>query len=318
MAARDVIEPGFARFSPGLVAAKVDAPAAHRHAGADVGGPRLKRAGMEDEAVDAVEPGVVAAGFEGGGGFGPGAVFGGASEGLGFNDVVAGAVGAAESVEGCVVGGVEGARLVGGEPEFGHEAIDGGRDFGRVEGACVGFVREGEAFGAAAGGHTFEEDVAIEVAEGAVEVSGEVCAFGGGVEVCVAAEDGQEIEAVIAAAVFKFGTEVRRPGRGASFVAVEENVVETRGGEVLAEVLVEFVEEVVEVEVDGFGIHLIAFETKVGPVGRLDESAHRDVTNGDAADGGDGLVARATGFTGGEFEGFVVFVVDGEDGVRRR
>ena len=36
----------------------------------------------------------------------------------------------------------------------------------------------------------FEEDVAIEVAEGAVEVGGEACTFGGGVEVCVAAEDG--------------------------------------------------------------------------------------------------------------------------------
>ena len=89
MAACDVIEPGFARFGPSLVAAEVDAPAAHRHAWADVGGPRLERAGMENEAVDAVEPGVVAAGFEGGGGFGPGAVFGGAREGFGFDDVVA-------------------------------------------------------------------------------------------------------------------------------------------------------------------------------------------------------------------------------------
>ena len=44
---------------------------------------------MEDEAVDTVEPGAVAAGFEGGGGFGPGAIFGGACEGFGFNDVVA-------------------------------------------------------------------------------------------------------------------------------------------------------------------------------------------------------------------------------------
>ena len=236
MAACDIIEPDFARFGPSLVAAEVDSPAAHRHAWADVGGPRLEWAGMEDEAVDAVEPGVVAAGFEGGGGFGPGAVFGGAREGFGFDDVVAGAIGAAESVEGGVVGSVKCAGLVRGEPEFSHEAIDGRRDFGRVERTRVGFVREGEAFGTATGGHTFEEDIAIEVAEGAVEVSSEACAFGGGVEVCVAAEDGQEVETIVAAAVFEFGAEVRRPRRGAGFVAVEENVVEARGGEVLAEV----------------------------------------------------------------------------------
>ena len=93
--------------------------------------------------------------------------------------------------------------------------------------------------------------------------------------------------------------------------------MEARGGEVLAEVVMEFVEEMVEMEVDGFGVHFIAFKAEVGPVGRLDEGAHGDVADGDAADGGDGLVVGAAGFAGREFEGFVVFVVDGEDGVWR-
>ncbi len=270
---------------------------------------------MENEAVDAIEPGVVAAGFEGGGGFGPGAILGGTREGFGFDDVVAGAVGAREGIESGVVGRVEGAGLIGGEPEFGHETVDEGRDFGGVEGTGVRFVCKGKAFGATAGGHALEEDVAIEVAEGAVEVGGEACAFGGGVEVCVAAEDGQEVEAVVAAAIFEFGAEVRRPGRSARFVAVEKDVVETCGGEVLAEVLMEFVEEMVEMEVDRFGIHLIAFEAEVRPVGRLDEGAHRDMANANAADRGDRLVVGTASFAGGELEGFLIFVVNGEDGV---
>ena len=79
----------------------------------------------------------------------------------------------------------------------------------------------------------------------------------------------------------------------------------------------EFVEEMVEMKVDSLRIHLIAFEAEVGPVGGLDEGAHGDMADGDAVDSGDGLVVGTARFASGEFEGFVVFVVDGEDSVGR-
>ena len=156
-------------------------------------------------------------------------------------------------------------------PELGHEAVDVRGDLGDFPRAAVGFARILDTGGAEL---AFDDGVVVfseKVGDGAGEVG--AIGFGAGpVADDAFSQGGEEGHGVVAAAVAELVSHARRPAGSAGLVAVEVEKLKA-GPDQVAEMGAGFVDDVVEVELDGGAVEFVTFEADGLPLGGLDELA---------------------------------------------
>lgn len=159
-------------------------------------------------------------------------------------------------------------------PELGHRAFDVRRDLARGERSAIGFAVEAEPRLAENAGHRLEEIVAVEVGDRPAEVVAEARGLVLASDDTPRGENGQKLAKGVTAARLEFSGHRRRPRGRAGLVAVEQDVRQARADEI-AEMLLHFADDAVEMELDRRRVHLVALKSAGLPLVRLRHCAHR-------------------------------------------